>query len=202
VKVVFGHARFVGPHELEVATTAGARRIRSKKFLIAVGSRPYRPRRTSTSRTRACATRDTILKLDSTPDSITIYGAGVVGCEYASIFRNLGVKVNLLNSRDKLLSFLDDEIVDALAYHLRDQGVVIRHNEEPLASRRSTTGSCCTSRAASASRRTCSSGHRGAPATRTISASRTWASPRTPAVSSRSTITSAPASRTSMPVVT
>jgi len=58
-----------------------------------------------------------------------VYGAGVVGCEYASIFRNLGVKVNLLNSRDKLLSFLDDEIVDALAYHLRDQGVLIRHNE-------------------------------------------------------------------------
>src|SRR5262249_26473754 len=54
----------------------------------------------------------------------------VVGCEYASIFRNLGVKVNLVNSRDKLLSFLDDDIIDALSYHLRDQGVVIRHNEE------------------------------------------------------------------------
>jgi NAD(P) transhydrogenase len=40
------------------------------------------------------------------------------------------VKVNLINSRDKLLSFLDDEIIDALAYHLRDQGVVLRHNEE------------------------------------------------------------------------
>jgi NAD(P) transhydrogenase len=37
--------------------------------------------------------------------------------------------VNLVNTRDKLLSFLDDEIIDALAYHLRDQGVLIRHNE-------------------------------------------------------------------------
>jgi NAD(P) transhydrogenase len=129
VKVVFGHARFVGPHELEVSTSAGERRIRSKKFLIAVGSRPYRPPEIDFSHPRV-RDSDTILKLDSTPDSITIYGAGVVGCEYASIFRNLGVKVNLLNSRDKLLSFLDDEIVDALAYHLRDQGVVIRHNEE------------------------------------------------------------------------
>jgi NAD(P) transhydrogenase len=45
------------------------------------------------------------------------------------MFRNLGVKVNLVNTRDRLLSFLDDEIVDALAYHLRDQGVLIRHNE-------------------------------------------------------------------------
>src|SRR5689334_7890926 len=46
------------------------------------------------------------------------------------MFRLLGIKLNLVNTRDRLLSFLDDEIVDALAYHLRDQGCVIRHNEE------------------------------------------------------------------------
>src|SRR5438477_6606585 len=73
---------------------------------------------------------ETILNLSFTPQSITIYGAGVVGCEYASMFRNLGVKVNLVNTRDKLLEFLDDEITDALAYHLRERGVLIRHREE------------------------------------------------------------------------
>ena len=46
------------------------------------------------------------------------------------MFRNLGVKVNLINTRNRLLEFLDDEITDALSYHLRDQGVIIRHNEE------------------------------------------------------------------------
>ena len=73
---------------------------------------------------------DTVLDLDMTPRSITIYGAGVIGLEYASIFRNLGIKVNLINTRDKLLDFLDDEIIDALSYWLREQGVVIRHREE------------------------------------------------------------------------
>ncbi len=63
------------------------------------------------------------------PNSITVYGAGVIGTEYASMFRNLGIKVNLVNTRSKLLEFLDDEIIDALSYHLRDQGVIIRHNE-------------------------------------------------------------------------
>ena len=58
------------------------------------------------------------------------YGAGVIGCEYASIFRGLRIKVNLINTRDKLLAFLDDEIIDALAYHLREHGVLIRHSEE------------------------------------------------------------------------
>ena len=59
-----------------------------------------------------------------------IYGAGVIGCEYASIFSGLGVKVDLIDNRDRLLSFLDDEISDALSYHLRNNGVLIRHNEE------------------------------------------------------------------------
>jgi NAD(P) transhydrogenase len=61
---------------------------------------------------------------------MVIYGAGVIGCEYASIFSGLGVKVDLIDNRDRLLSFLDGEISDALSYHLRNNGVMIRHNEE------------------------------------------------------------------------
>jgi NAD(P) transhydrogenase len=72
---------------------------------------------------------DTILKLDETPRTLTIYGAGVIGCEYASIFRGLGMRVNLINTRAQLLAFLDDEIIDALAYHLREMGVRIDHSE-------------------------------------------------------------------------
>ena len=59
-----------------------------------------------------------------------IYGAGVIGCEYASIFSGLGVLVDLIDNREQLLSFLDDEISDALSYHLRNNNVLIRHNEE------------------------------------------------------------------------
>ena len=73
---------------------------------------------------------DTILDLKQNPRTLAIYGAGVVGCEYASMFRNLGLKVNLVNTRQKLLEFLDDEIIDALSYHLRDRGVILRHNEK------------------------------------------------------------------------
>src|SRR5690606_15564879 len=72
---------------------------------------------------------DTILTLTRTPRTITVYGAGVIGCEYTSIFRSLGRKVNLINTHSRLLTFLDDEISDALSYHLRDQGVLIRNNE-------------------------------------------------------------------------
>lgn len=129
VPVLYGQASFVDPHTIEVDTGLARRRVHARKIMVAVGSRPYRPENIDFDHPRV-RDSDTILSLDRTPQTITIFGAGVVGCEYASIFRQLGAKVNLINGRDKLLSFLDDEIVDALAYHLRDQGVLIRHNEE------------------------------------------------------------------------
>ena len=55
---------------------------------------------------------------------------GVIGCEYASIFRGMEVKVDLINTRDRLLAFLDQEMSDSLSYHFWNSGVVIRHNEE------------------------------------------------------------------------
>jgi NAD(P) transhydrogenase len=132
VPVFHGQARFVDPHTIEVSSENGARQhLSASQFVIATGSRPYRPPDVDFAHPRIFDS-DTILNLSDTPQSITIYGAGVVGCEYASMFRNLGVKVNLVNTRDKLLEFLDDEIIDALSYHLRDRGVLIRHRETCL----------------------------------------------------------------------
>jgi NAD(P) transhydrogenase len=130
VDVVEGEARFVDAHTLEVIQARGARELlTADAFVVATGSRPYRPLDVDFTHPRIFDS-DTVLRLQETPHSMTIYGAGVIGCEYASMFRGLGVKLNLVNTRDKLLSFLDDEIIDALSYHLRDQGVLIRHDEE------------------------------------------------------------------------
>ena len=133
VPVIRGHASILDPHTVEVRTDGlETRHIRARLgIIIAAGSRPYRPTNIDFTHSHIYDS-DTILDLDRTPHSITIYGAGVIGCEYASMFRNLGCKVNLINTRGKLLEFLDDEIVDALAYHLRDTGVIIRHNEHCL----------------------------------------------------------------------
>ena len=129
VEVFFGRARFLSAQTLEVKQPGGlAEELRAEHFVIATGSRPYRPPELDFSHPRI-RDSDSVLKLEHTPRSITIYGAGVIGCEYASIFASLDVKVNLVNTRDRLLSFLDDEITDALSYYLRQQGVVIRHDE-------------------------------------------------------------------------
>lgn len=129
IEVIHGRAGFVDTHRIEVVQQSGvSEEITADHFVIATGSRPYRPEDIDFNHPRILDS-DSVLKLDTTPDSITIYGAGVIGCEYASIFCNLDVKVNLVNTRDRLLSFLDDEITDALSYHLRNQGTVIRHDE-------------------------------------------------------------------------
>jgi NAD(P) transhydrogenase len=130
VDVIHGRAAFIDDHAVEIEKEGGAKDIvRAEAFVIATGSRPYHPPDVDFSHPRILDS-DSVLELDDSPRSITIYGAGVVGCEYASIFRSLGIKVNLINTRGQLLSFLDDEIIDALSYHLREQGVLIRHNEE------------------------------------------------------------------------
>jgi len=129
VQVVHGVASFDSPHQVTVVSDQGTELYRAETILIATGSRPYRPEFLDFEGPRVYDS-DTILEMDHTPRHLIIFGAGVIGCEYASIFNGLGLKVDLINTRDRLLSFLDDEITDALSYYFRDSGVVIRHQEE------------------------------------------------------------------------
>ena len=125
-----GNARFINPTTIEVQLPDGGRTVlAAKNFVIATGARPYRPENVDFS--HPCIfDSDTILTIHKDIKSITIYGAGVIGCEYASMFRNMEVKVNLVNTRDKLLDYLDEEIIDALSYNLRERGVLLRNREE------------------------------------------------------------------------
>lgn len=130
IEVLHGRAEFIDRHHLRMLHVDGAvEQTSAERFIIATGSRPYRPEDIDFTHPRIYDS-DSILNLSYTPGKLLIYGAGVIGCEYASIFAAIGIKVELINSRERLLEFLDDEISDALAYHLRDRGVMIRHREE------------------------------------------------------------------------
>ncbi|WNO07565.1 Si-specific NAD(P)(+) transhydrogenase [Teredinibacter sp. KSP-S5-2] len=130
IEVHNGMAKFLAKDKLEVTDPHGVRDIISAdNILIATGSRPYHPNNVDFNHPRIYDS-DSILDMQHTPRTLIIYGAGVIGCEYASIFAGLGVKVDLINGRERLLSFLDDEISDALSYHLRDGGVMVRHSED------------------------------------------------------------------------
>lgn len=130
INLHIGLASFVDANTVTVDLLDGAREtITADNIVIATGSRPYHPEDVDFSHPRVYDS-DSILSMAHSPRHMIIYGAGVIGCEYASIFSGLGVRVDLINNRDRLLSFLDDEISDALSYHLRDSGVTVRHSEE------------------------------------------------------------------------
>ncbi len=127
--LLFGTARFIDNYSIAVMQNDGTEEIYSAdKFVIATGSRPYQPNDVDFLHERIYDS-DSILSLKHDPRHIIIYGAGVIGCEYASIFRGLGVKTDLINTRDRLLEFLDNEVSDALSYHFWNSGVVIRNDE-------------------------------------------------------------------------
>lgn len=126
----FGAASFVDEHTLSIKNKDGSMDlVTGKNIIIATGSRPYHPKDIDFTASNIYDS-DTILSLDYHPHHIAIYGAGVIGCEYASIFRGLGVKTDLINNRERLLSFLDAEMSDALSYHFRNSGIILRHDEE------------------------------------------------------------------------
>ncbi len=130
VHIFEGTAAYKDKHTIVITHKDGSSsEISCAKSLIATGSRPYQPDEIDFNHPRVYDS-DSILQMRHNPRKIIIYGAGVIGCEYASIFSGLGIKVDLVNTRDRLLEFLDDEISDALSYHLMAQGVIIRHREE------------------------------------------------------------------------
>ncbi|WP_273205011.1 Si-specific NAD(P)(+) transhydrogenase [Marinobacter subterrani] len=128
IDLINGRASFIDQNRIEVRGSKSNEVLHFKQAIIATGSRPYLPPDVD-FRHHRIYNSDTILNLSHTPRTLIIYGAGVIGSEYASIFAGLGVKVDLINPGSRLLNFLDDEISDALSYHLRNNGVLVRHNE-------------------------------------------------------------------------
>jgi NAD(P) transhydrogenase len=127
VQVVNGIARFVDPHT--VAISGGEeRRISAEKIVIATGTRPHRPK-TVEFDNKTILDSDGLLLLERLPASIVVVGAGIIGIEYASMFAALGTKVTVVEKRNRLLDFVDAQIVEGLQYHLRDLGVVFRFGE-------------------------------------------------------------------------
>jgi len=128
IPFIHGSAHFLDKNTIEVVEGKKKSQLKAEYFIITTGSRPYRPEFVDFNHPRVFDS-DTVLGLNHTPRKVTIIGAGVIGSEYASIFAGLGIKVELINPASSLLSFLDNEITDALSYHLGNLGVRCHHQE-------------------------------------------------------------------------
>jgi NAD(P) transhydrogenase len=129
VQIVSGEGRFVDPHTIAVRTSHdNERTLMAESIILAVGTRPARPAGVAFDE-RTVLDSDGILGLGKIPGSLVVVGAGVIGIEYASMFAALGTKVTVVEKRAHLLDFCDDQMVEALQYHLRELGVTFRFNE-------------------------------------------------------------------------
>ncbi len=130
VELIPAQACFVGPDamRLDHADRRTSRTVTARNIVLAVGTETTRDPHIPFDGTRIF-TSDDILQLDRLPRSLAVVGAGVIGCEYASIFAALGVRVTLIDKRARLLPFVDAEITDALCHQLRENRATLRLNE-------------------------------------------------------------------------
>jgi NAD(P) transhydrogenase len=127
VGLIPGVAVFEDPHSVRV----GDREVvRAERIIIACGTRPARPPEVEFD-DRTIIDSDGLLKMDRrVPKTMTVVGAGVIGVEYASMFGALGTKVTVVDKRDRVLGWLDDEIGEAFQYLLRRNNVTFRLREQ------------------------------------------------------------------------
>jgi NAD(P) transhydrogenase len=129
IEMLVGIASFQDATHINVVNSRGSNLYETKNVLIATGTKPAASEKVPING-RSIINSDQVLDLPSLPKTLIVVGGGVIGVEYTCMFSALGVRVVLIERRPKLLEFADQEIVEALSYHLRDSRVTMRLNEE------------------------------------------------------------------------
>jgi NAD(P) transhydrogenase len=129
IDVIHGIASFVDPHKVHVDGPQTDTTLEAERIIIAVGTRPAAAPNVPING-RTIVNSDQILDMEVLPRSLIVVGGGVIGVEYACMFAVLGVRVTLIEKRDRLLEFADREMIEALSYHLRDSRMILRLGEE------------------------------------------------------------------------
>jgi dihydrolipoamide dehydrogenase len=137
ITLVEGTARFVDPHivEVEGVGTGESRRIHADAFIVATGSHPRSLPGLEVDGHRII-TSDHIGRLARFPRSLVVLGAGVVGCEFATIFANFGqTKVYVIDRAERILPFEDPDVARVCSKNLEAKGVTIHHRAKLIAMR-------------------------------------------------------------------
>ena len=129
IEMLTGTASFDDATHLRVTNSRGSNVYESQHIIIATGTKPASSA-TVPINGSTIINSDLVLDLKALPKTMIVVGGGVIGVEYTCMFAALGVRVTLIERRPRLLEFADQEIVEALSYHLRDSRVTMRLNEE------------------------------------------------------------------------
>ncbi len=122
VTVLAGRACFCDPRTIELVEAGSSRRkLTSRYFVIATGSRPRMP-----GFGELCLSNETLFELTEQPKRLLVMGAGPVGIEMAQAFRRLGSAVTVVEPEERILPKDDAELTDMLRMTLEEEGISFR----------------------------------------------------------------------------
>jgi dihydrolipoamide dehydrogenase len=125
-----GSANFINQHEILIKDSEGQKIIYGEYIVIASGSRPRTLPNIKVDE-KIILTSNGIENIPDYPKSLVIVGAGVIGCEYATIFANFGqTKVYMIDRQDRILPFEDKDVSDLIARKMESKGIKIHHNAQ------------------------------------------------------------------------
>lgn len=123
--LIRGHARFVGPHEIEV----GGERLTAPKIFLNVGGRAATPAMPGLNQIRYL-TNSSILELDAVPRRLVVIGGSYIGLEFAQIFRRFGAEVVVVEMGPRIVGREDEDTSAAIQAFLEAEGVAFRLNAQ------------------------------------------------------------------------
>ncbi|MCC5920373.1 MAG: NAD(P)/FAD-dependent oxidoreductase [Cyclobacteriaceae bacterium] len=131
IQFIKGTAFISEAHQVTVELENGDKRIIScENIILATGSRPRKLDHIPIDEEHIL-TSDGIEHLKRFPDSLVILGAGVIGCEYATIFSNFNqTKVHIIDKGDRILPSEDADVVAIVEKNLEEAGVLIHRNSQ------------------------------------------------------------------------
>jgi NAD(P) transhydrogenase len=122
ISLIHGEASFKDAHTVRIASSSGDKEIHGDVILIATGSSPFHPAGIPFDG-NLIFDSDSILHMKRIPKTMAVVGSGLIGTEYASIFSALGVKVILIDPKERVLPFVDTEMIHRLIDRLKKLGV-------------------------------------------------------------------------------
>jgi dihydrolipoamide dehydrogenase len=125
-----GNAFLLSPNEIKITSGLEVEKISADYIVLATGSRPRKLPHIPIDE-KVIITSDGIDGLRDFPESMVILGAGVIGCEFTTIFSGFGrTQVNLIDKGDRILPFEDSDIVNVIETTMEDKGVTIHRNSQ------------------------------------------------------------------------
>jgi dihydrolipoamide dehydrogenase len=125
-----GNARLLSQNLVEIVTDNGIEVVWADYVILATGSRPRYLSELPIDE-KIVMTSDGIENMDDFPESMVIVGAGVIGCEFATIFSAFGkTKVHLIDKGDRILPFEDEDVVKVIERNMEGNGILIHRNSK------------------------------------------------------------------------